>query len=111
MRVWVGPEAKLLRRPNLWPPSLVVVRRIRANRVRTIIFSAIMTLLPCIGLFILLTGFRVTPSPEFMVALCFVTFLGVPVCVLKGLEFLLRRIAARSAWECWPLNDAPAAYS
>jgi hypothetical protein len=103
VRVWLGPEAKLARRADVWPPNKISLPSWRRkNRAGAVVLSALITILTLVAIFILTCGLSLPRTPLVFWMISVVVGLVLPVALLWSREFLLRRVAAQSIWQCWP---------
>lgn len=100
VRVWIDSTVRYSRRNRVWPPE--PQGKNLASRAITSSLVFLATILIGVAIAILASAARrAGPVPDGLVALPILATIGCGVILLAGRSWLLRKIAATSAADCW----------
>lgn len=106
VRVWIDSTVRYSRRQKIWPPE--PQGKNQASRAITSSLVFLSTIIIVVAISVLVSvAKRAGPVPEGLFALPVLATIGCGVILLAGRSWLLRKITATSAQDCW--SDGTAA--
>ncbi len=99
-RVWIDSTVRYSRRHRAWPPRPVGTNQLSRAVTSSLVFLSSILIGTAIGTLVSAAK-RAGPLPEWLLALPVLATIGCGVILLAGRSWLLRRLAATSASDCW----------
>ena len=105
-RVWIDSTVRYSRRNGTWPPTPAGKNQLSRAVTSSLVFLSAILIGTAIGV-LASAAKRAGPVPEWLIALPVVATIGCGVILLAGRSWLLRRLAATSARDCWSESGSP----
>lgn len=100
VRVWIDSTVRYSRRSGIWPPEPVGKNQLSRAVTSSLVFLSVILLGTSIGV-LASAAKQAGAIPEWLVALPLLATVGCGVILLAGRSWLLRKLTAISAADCW----------
>jgi hypothetical protein len=100
VRVWIDSSLRFSRRNRLWPPQPIGTNQLSRAVTSSLVFLSVILIGTSIGVLISAAekGGRV---PEWLLPVPILAIVGCGLLLLAGRSWLLKKLAATSARDCW----------
>jgi hypothetical protein len=100
VRVWIDSTVRYSRRNSIWPPQPRGKNQVSRAVTSSLVFLSTILIGTAIGV-LGSAAKRAGPVPEWLIALPILATIGCGVILLAGRSWLLRKLAATLAADCW----------